>query len=344
MAELAASLVARILVSYGGNWVRIEGVSLLYTIVRPELALGSGANLAPIGRACAFDHTGILEQLGQDAGARLVVWAAPVAHLLAVGLAEGQRLAEVQSEVEAIVSQILDVFRKARRQVLILPVEASGLAPERLVSEIDAYFTNRTQPVLTIDETDYVEVCADQLLLRSVAVAAVKGAPGLERLDRELDACMAHAEPSAELLAQEALVSVEAANQLLQRGSAAHRMPAGIEEGPVTALDAQRALNSELQEALLTCQGELEWYHQLASQKQGGLEQRRLEREVLTARKENRVLRDQLAALEEQCAWASKDADELRLALDQTRNSTSWRLTAPIRRLRGDQAHKKVRD
>lgn len=319
-------------------------MSLLYTIVRPELSLGSGANLAPTGQACAFDHTDILDRLGKDPGARLVIWAAPVAHLLATGLADGQPLADAKSEVEGVVSKVLDVFRKARRQVLILPVEASGIAPEKLAAVADAYFSDRTQPILDIDRTEYVEVAVDQLLLRSVAAAAVKASSRLERLERELEACMAHAEPSAELREQEAMVAIEAANQLLQGSGSDKRMPAGVEEGPMSALDAQRLLNSELQDALVTCQSELEWYHQLASKKQGGLEQRRLERELLNARKESRVLRDQLAALEQQYAWVSKDADELRTALEQTRNSTSWRLTAPIRRLRGNQPPKKVRD
>ena len=108
-----------------------------------------------------------------------------------------------------------------------------------------------------------------------------------------------------------------------------------------TGSPAQRALIHDLQTALNACQGEVEYYHSIAAKKPGGLEEQKLRRELNSVRRERDRARDELAALKEQHKWSELDAEQLRATLDEIRSSTSWKVTAPLRKIRGGAATSK---
>lgn len=307
---------------------------MYYSIAHPGLDLGPGADSGPDGESVPFDREALFEHLRADKGSQLVLWAAPASQLLAACLSDGMDSQAGLQWVQSRASDILDLFRRARRQVLILPADASWLPPEDISRSIRAYFSERTPPAFQIGIDHMPESGPASLLYRLVSDAAIGISPALKRLDLELRASMGQAVPDPALLQRQVDTALEGLSGM-SRPAGQATLPAGIDEGPQTALDAQRALVAEIQEALLVCQQELEWYHKLASRKGGGLEQRRIERELLAVREERDVLRTRVSDLKRQLVWAKRDAEQVRHALDETRNSTSWKLTAPFRKLRG---------
>ncbi len=308
---------------------------MYYSVAHSELVHGDGAQLAHLGEAVTFDHNALRKRIGGDADSRLIVLAAPAARLYAACLADGLEADEAREWVSNRVKEILDLFRHARRQVLILPSEINWLSGDIVSRAVQAYFDERAQPVFRVRLKDMPELLPVTLLHQLVGNAAVEASPALIRLNQELCASMGGVERDADVLEHELAIALSGLTELIERAGSANHMPAGVDEGPVSALDAQRALVADLQDALVECQSELEWYHRLASRRGGGLEQRRIEQERDAAVRERDRLRadnaDQAVTLE----WSRRDAEQLRDALMQTRNSTSWKVTAPLRMFRG---------
>ena len=318
------------------------GINLHYSIAHPEIALGESANLSLDGNVRPFDRESLYAFIHGNANANLVIWAAPASHLFAACLSEGMSSDDAQQWVQNRASEVLDLFRRARRQVLILPAEASWFPSEKITETIRAYFDDRAQPVFNIGMDILPQPDPTGVLYRLVSAAAIEGNPALKRLDQELRASMGQVQLDSELLKGEVAAALRGLSGF-SRPLSSGGLPAGVDEGPQTALDAQRVLVAEIQDALFVCQEELEWYHRLATRKGGGLEQRRLERKLQAVLEERDLLRSQLSDLKVQLDWAQRDAEQVRFALDETRNSTSWKLTALFRKLKGGAAPEKER-
>ncbi|BDX00689.1 hypothetical protein [Maricaulis maris] len=308
---------------------------MYYSVAHSELVNGDGAHLAHLGEAVTFNHNALYNCIRESSGSRLVILAAPVARLYAACLADGLGVDEAHDWVSTRVKEMLNLFRHARRQILILPSEIGWLSGDIVSRAVQAYFDDSAQPVFRVRLDDMPELLPVSLLHQLVGRAAVDASPLLTRLDQELRASMGCVERDAEVLEQEVAVSLSGLTELIERVGSANQTPAGVGEGPVTALDAQRALVADLQDALLECQSELEWYHRLASRQGGGLEQRRIEQERDAAIRERDRLRAESAEQAFHLEWSRRDAEQLRDALKQTRNSTSWKVTAPLRMFRG---------
>jgi len=309
------------------------GVSLYYSIAHSRLAFGDGVSLSQTGEALPFDREELYERLHGEAGAHLVIWAAPVAHLVAASLSDGMNADDALQWVEKRATDILDLFRRFRRLVLVLPARVSWMSSEVIAESTQAYFADRIQPNFQIGADEAPRPTPSVELYRLVSAAVIQSSPTLMRLDQELHAIMARVKPQPDLKKQEINAALDELSGI-SRPVLLREQPAGVEEGPQSALDAQRSLVAEIQDALIVCQEELAWYHRLAANKKGGLEQRRVERQLLAAQSERDFLRTKVSDLLRQLEWAKHDAIQVRHALEATRQSTSWKLTAPFRKLR----------
>lgn len=308
---------------------------MFFSAAHSELVHSEDAQFAQFGEVLPFDCEALCKRVGQDSELRLVVLAAPASRLFAACLAEGMVADDAQRWVRARAQDILKLFRRARRQVLILPYEVSWLPPSLVSSAANSYFEDRTQPVFSIDVADMPEPVPLSLLYRLVGAAAVEASPTLKRLDQELQASMGRVERHADALQSEVEIALGGLTDLARCAGSVPQQLAGIDEGPVTALDAQRVLVADLQDALIACQSELEWYHRLASRRGGGLEQRRLAVEHKAAVQERERLRAELSDQAMALEWSKRDAEQLRDALTQIKSSTSWKVTGPLRKMRG---------
>ncbi|GJL96293.1 MAG: hypothetical protein DHS20C06_01100 [Hyphobacterium sp.] len=293
-----------------------------------------------MGEAAGFDFKTLSEHLHSDADAILVIWAAPAAHLFAACLMDGMDSDDALQWVESRATEILNLFRRARRQVLILPADASWLSVAKIAKSTRDYFDRRIQPTFRIGADFMPQLDPSTVLHRLVGATIIDLHPNLNRLDQELRASMGQASLEPDLKKREINMALSELVNFSRAIPSQGQVP-GIDEGPQSVLDVQRSLVAEIQDALIICQEELAWYHKLAASKKGGLEQRRIERELLAIKEERDVLRTLRSDLERQLEWARNDVEQLRHALDATRNSTSWKLTAPFRMLRGDGVSKK---
>lgn len=311
---------------------------LLCTFVDESLRWGDGANWGSKAQIVEFEQDFLVSTLTSDAEARLVIWSAPVFELVGAGLYFGMSEEAARIWASQIAEATLSVFRKARRQVLIVPREVSALKPEAVERAVLSFFEDRSPVVFKIGVSDLSEVTPRLLMCEQVAKLMIEADRKLLSLSDELAASMVQSvyEPAAQgLLAQRAIQGLSAS---------AHTPAQPVSESEALSssdLGAQRALIHDLQTALNACQGEVEYYHSIAAKKPGGLEEQKLRRELNSVRRERDRARDELAALKEQHKWSELDAEQLRATLDEIRSSTSWKVTAPLRKIRGGAATSK---
>ncbi|WP_143742854.1 hypothetical protein [Maricaulis sp. W15] len=313
-------------------------MNLYHSVVHSELLPGGVANMAHLGEAVPFDRELLHKRLHGKIDARLVMLAAPASQLYAACLSEGMDSDGAHEWVQTRIKEILDLFRRARRQALILPAEVCWLRPNIVATAVSAYFEGRMQPAFRIRANEQPVSDPTHLLFRLIGAAAVEVSPVLKRLDEELRGCMGRLDFDSDILARDVDVALAGLSDMAKRAASPSHHLAGVDEGPLTALDAQRELVSELQDALLACQSEMEWSHRQASRKGGELKRRQAGSEGEVGLGAFVALKAQVSDLESKLEWAQQDAEKLRDALDQMRNSTSWKVTAPLRRLRGGSA------
>lgn len=307
-------------------------IVLLCTFVDESLRWGDGAHWGTKAEVVKFEPGSLTNTLSKDEDARLVIWSAPVFELVGAGLYFGMSEEAARTWAAEIAEASLSVFRKARRQVVILPREVSDLKPEAVEPAIQTFFKDRSSLFFKIGVSELSDMTPRLLMCNQLAKLIVEADRKFLSLSDELAASMAQSvyEPEAQtLLAQRALQGMSASTQ-----TSVESAPEG-EALSSSDLGAQRALIHDLQTALDACQGEVEYYHSIAAKKPGGLEEQKLRRELNTVRRERDRARDELAAIKEQHQWTKLDAEQLRVTLDEIRSSTSWKVTAPLRKIRG---------
>ncbi|MEN0653297.1 MULTISPECIES: hypothetical protein [Hyphobacterium] len=286
------------------------------------------------GERIEFEH--VRDVLARDANARMVLVAPAPADLLM------QRLHTVTDPVQALertcddVSAVLKTFRQARRRILLLDYAQCVRGPNRLSAALGAWAEGKSPEVFEVGSSALQPADA---LAKVVALAMIAGDRQATRLAEEYEASLSTLEAAPESqteLARQAAIQWRAALSFSPSGSSLNGREAWSKpEDAITDLDAQRTAISELQAALKECQDEVtRLYAQNAEE--DATNDHNVDHRLSELELERDALRADLAALNVEAGHLRLDNHQLRDALDQIRASTSWKMTAPLRRLRGE--------
>lgn len=306
---------------------------LLYTLVSENLILGENLRSESASHWHDFARSALKEKLSSNPQERLVIWVAPAHELLGAALEAGASLEAAEADLKAVMNDALAIFASARRRVLLAPRAASFLHNDEIAQKLGAYFSEGEFPEFIIKEADPCALKPILLAYEQVAKLIIESSDELLGLSARFDASMAQcvvSDRSRGMQARAALFELESMGR-----DGADMSQASLAGMPEHTTHAQRVLINDLQVALEACQKELENYYKTALEAPGKAEAQELKRKFERIKLERDRLKDELAAVKEQYYWLQQDADQHREALSQMRNSTSWRLTGFLRKMRG---------
>ncbi len=279
----------------------------------------------------AFDPADLLARLEEHAAQCLMIWCAPAPELLGHALYRGMEPDKALSFVQERLSVLLGLHRKHRRRVLLIPADAGHLPEVELEKTAARFFESRIIPVFSVKGETCPVPHTGILRQTLIAPSLLRSQPVLSGLSDELEACL------SPIVYDEAALAARAGAALAAIGAFARSDSPRFSSDSVCdeTLDAQRETIAAFQSALLACEQELEWYQEMTAGKPDVVRQKKLEHEVIALQHQCDDLKDELAAATKALEWARKDSDEHRSALAQMRSSTSWKVTAPLRTIRG---------
>ena len=289
-------------------------------------------DLAPtdVGERIEFER--VRDALISEPDSRIALVAPAPADLLA------QRLQTVSDPARALertcgdVAAVLKAFRQARRRIVLLDFAQCVRRPNRFSAALQAWAEGKPPELVEAEPFDphYVDALA-----KIIALAMIASDREAARLAEEYEASLSTLEAAHETsaqLARQAALQWRAGISPNTETSAAPDNATGA--AAITDLNEQRMHIVHLQAALDECHQELTQMYaqsvQVGAAMSDGVDRRLSEAELARD-----ALRADLKALEVEAGHLRNDNRQLHDTLEQIRTSTSWKMTEPLRRLRG---------
>lgn len=271
-----------------------------------------------------------------DVSARLIFEILTPLDSLTIKLRNGDEPTHALENTTGECAATLKVYRSFRRRSILVDISQGRRRPEMLREVLQAWRSGEPLPEIKPAPVDDEHGDAMAKIIASVLIKSSRDAA---RLAEEIDASLTPLEVrSADQfeLAQRAAAQLHApATQPVPAAQKGAQPP--YEE---RALRTQRGLISQLQSDLDKCLGELmRLYAEPTSSTSGasGEIMRRLNEAELA----RDALRADFTALEVETSHLHRDNRQLRETLAEIRGSNSWKITAPLRNLRGAPAKAK---